>query len=151
MNRSELHKALPQHPVDLWLRLLGVEATATELDESVVTTLEVVGALYSYKLIPRVYEVSTTILDTVHDWSKKDTRVRSVAIINQHILILKTTNDHAGDNSCIVAVDTTTGDLLKIPNAASPIVTTVLHLPALREQTLTTLQNASKGEAGLKE
>lgn len=151
MNRSELQKALPQQPVDLWLRLLGVTAESPEPDDAIVTTIEVVGALYGYKLIPKVYEVSTNILDTVYAWSKKDNREKSVAIVNQHILILKTNEGISGSGQSIVAVDTTTGDLIKIPGMANPVVTTVLHLPALREQTLTNLRNASKAEAGSKE
>ena len=141
MNKEELKRCFPDQPLDMFLRLLGVKPDElSELDSTVVTTLEVVFALYKYKLIPKVYEMSGSVIDAVYDWSKKDNRSSTVVVVNQRFILLRY-------GTVVTALDASNGKLVDVPDAANPVLTSALHLEELHSQTLSNLNGASKVEA----
>jgi len=140
MTRADLKLALPEQPVDLWARLLGC---TDEVPEAQLLAIEVLSALYGLQLIPRDANVTadtvTNILDALFRWAEGGEH-HSVVVLNNRIIILR-------NQGHMYAIDGITGEDLKIPSAASPIVTTALHLQPLRESTLSNLESAKKKEA----
>ena len=137
MTYKEFQRAFEDSPgYALWLRLLGAtpDDDVTAVGRLVLETLD---ALYRYNLVPRNWVTGIEAFDLIHGWAAElngDITGQLVCMVNQRFLLLA---DYA-------AVDVVTGNPVTPPEAASPVLTSALHLQALRDQVEARLANVSQ-------
>ena len=145
MTSDEALLAFPGAPVGLWLRVLGHRA-GEPVDDALLLSIEVLNALRQYHVVPMSStDAVFAAADAFIVWANVVTESQSqssaaVAVVNARYVCLRVRATQWA------AVDMTTGDTVAIPDDAAPVVTTVIHLPALRQQTLSNLERGKKAE-----
>ena len=140
MTYAQLERALGACPgYLLWRRLLGVTP-----DDPVTPagqlTFEVLNAICGYGMVPTAWATDVGVFDIVHGWATAvagDISNQVVCVVNRRYLML---SDH-------VVGDIATKERVQPPESAAPVLTTVLHLQALRHQVAAKLATDSQVEA----
>ena len=139
MTYVQLQKAFKAQPgFNLWLRLLGAKPE-DEVTGAGMLTIEVLDALFRYQLLPRPWVLGVDAFDFVTAWAGTlggDLRGQIVMVINGRYLMLGN----------YIAVDVRTSKKVDPPEQAAPVLTSALHLQALREQTWARQEIETKAE-----
>lgn len=139
---GDLESAFPDAAVRVWLRALGYQKP--EVDAAHLLVVEVLNALSTYGLIGRpasanVFSLEDKLLAWAQAAEGQDNPPRLLVTNSRYVVLVAT-----GYSS---AIDMATGKDATPPDIAAPVVTAMVHLAGLRQQTVARLASVKKAEA----